>query len=114
MTHESLVRSLVKDGTIIADEMTGACAHLMHMALGVANEAGEIVDAIKKHVIYNKELDIENVIEEIGDMYFYLQGILNELDISKEEVLQHNINKLTVRYGKQYSDKAAIDRKDKN
>lgn len=113
MTHEDLVKNLVKDGAIIADEMTSESAHLMHMALGVAGEAGELVDAIKKYVIYNKELDIENLIEEIGDMYFYLQGILNELNVSKEAVLQHNIDKLTVRYGNQYSDKAAHDRKDK-
>jgi len=89
-------------------------AMLNHAALGVAGEAGEMVDAIKKHMIYGKSLDRENVIEELGDLRFYMQAVQNVLGITESEVLQANTNKLAKRYrGLKYSDKAAIDRADK-
>jgi NTP pyrophosphatase (non-canonical NTP hydrolase) len=47
-----MVKALVKSGEVIANEMTGSNAHLLHMAVGIAGEAGELLDAIKKAVIY--------------------------------------------------------------
>jgi NTP pyrophosphatase (non-canonical NTP hydrolase) len=87
---------------------------LNHAALGVAGEAGELVDAIKKHVIYGKPLDRANVVEELGDLRFYIQAVMNTLGISEYEILQENANKLRVRYaGLSYSSEAAIARADK-
>lgn len=64
--------------------------------------------------IYRKELDRENVIEELGDLEFYLEGIRQGLGLTREECLEHNIRKLSKRYeGLKYSDKAAQDRADK-
>ena len=40
---------------------------LMHAALGLSGEAGEFADAIKKHLVYGRELDRENAIEELGE-----------------------------------------------
>jgi NTP pyrophosphatase (non-canonical NTP hydrolase) len=85
-----------------------------HAALGVCGEAGELADAIKKHIHYGKPLDHENVIEELGDLRFYMQAIQNMLGITEQELLQHNANKLAARYGSlTYSDKDAVERKDK-
>ena len=86
---------------------------LIHAALGVAGEAGELVDAIKKHAIYGKPLDLENVREEIGDTMFYLVAALNTLGITMESVLQQNMDKLTKRYPVNYSNEDAIARADK-
>ena len=83
------------------------------MALGISGEAGELLDAIKKSVIYLRPLDIPNIIEELGDLEFYMEGLRERLNITREQVLQNNINKLTIRYGKMYSDKSANERKDK-
>lgn len=57
--HEDMVRALAKSGDAIASEIDGADAHLMHMAIGVSGEAGELLDAIKKKVIYRKDLDVD-------------------------------------------------------
>lgn len=111
--HEELVENLVKGGQEIIDQMTPRKAHLLHMGLGVASEAGELADAVKKYAIYNQELDEENVLEEIGDVLFYVEGILKEIDKTKSDAMQHNIDKLKLRYGNKYSDKAAKERKDK-
>jgi NTP pyrophosphatase (non-canonical NTP hydrolase) len=89
-------------------------AMLIHAALGIAGEAGEIVDAIKKHCIYGKPLDLANVIEELGDLRFYMEGLCNVLDLSDQEVIQGNMNKLAQRYKSlTYTDGAAIERADK-
>jgi NTP pyrophosphatase (non-canonical NTP hydrolase) len=93
--------------------MTSRDAHLIHMILGISGEAGELLDAIKKSVIYLRPLDIPNIIEELGDLEFYMEGLRERLNITREQVLQDNINKLTIRYGKMYSDKSANERKDK-
>jgi NTP pyrophosphatase (non-canonical NTP hydrolase) len=111
--HRDLVARLAKPAWDIVSEFDDLKAHRVHMAMGIAGEAGELLDAIKKHVIYNRELDIENVIEELGDIEFYMEGLRDQLGVSREDVLQHNINKLTTRYGKSYSDSAANARADK-
>ena len=86
----------------------------LHGALGVAGEAGELADAIKKHVIYGKTLDRLNVIEELGDLRFYMQALMNLYQIDEQTVLQYNARKLGERYkGMVYSDADAIARKDK-
>ena len=112
--HAKLVAVLAKPGQVIADEMTGFDAHLIHMAVGVSGEAGELLDAIKKRVIYRKPLDRENVIEELGDLEFYLEGLRQSLEITREETIEHNVVKLQKRYsGAKYSDAAAQARADK-
>ncbi len=114
ISHPDMVKALVKDGEDIIVSLTPASAHAWHMATGVAGEAGELLDAVKKHAIYNKPLDRANVIEELGDLEFYMEGLRQGLGISREETLAGNIAKLSVRYaGLQYSDAAAQARADK-
>jgi NTP pyrophosphatase (non-canonical NTP hydrolase) len=110
-----MVRALVKPGAKITDQLTAEQADLWHGATGVSGEAGELLDAVKKHVVYQKDLDRENVIEELGDLEFYMEQIRQNLGITREETLDHNIDKLRVRYeGLQYSDAAAHARVDKD
>lgn len=111
--HSELVRVLAKPGADIKDTLTADDAHLLHMVLGIAGEAGELVDAVKKAAIYRKKLDLQNVIEELGDLEFYMEGLRQGLALSREECLEANIEKLRVRYGNTYSDQAAQDRADK-
>jgi NTP pyrophosphatase (non-canonical NTP hydrolase) len=112
--HSEMVRGLAKSGDTIAAELTGHDAHLIHMAIGISGEAGELLDAIKKRAVYRKELDRENVIEELGDIEFYLEGLRQGLDITRDQCLEANIAKLGKRYeGLKYSDSAAQHRADK-
>jgi NTP pyrophosphatase (non-canonical NTP hydrolase) len=87
---------------------------MVHAAMGLAGEAGEYIDAIKKHVFYGKELDVANATEELGDLAFFLQAACNTHGLTIEEVLQANANKLAKRYSSlTYSDADAQARKDK-
>ena len=86
----------------------------LHAALGVCGEAGELADAVKKEVIYGKTLDRKNIVEELGDLRFYIQAVMQIYRITEQEVLQENANKLSIRYKQlRYSDEAAQTRADK-
>ena len=85
-----------------------------HVGLGVAGEAGELVDALKKHAIYNRRLDKENIVEELGDLFFYAARIMSMYKITLVEVNEHNDRKLALRYPEGYTDAAAQARADKN
>ncbi len=112
--HAEMVTALAKSGETIVAEISGNEAHMLHMAIGIAGESGELLDAVKKNVIYRKPLDLENVIEELGDLEFYLEGIRQAVGVTREQCLDANIAKLGKRYtGLQYSDQAAQDRADK-
>lgn len=112
--HADMVKVLAKSGEDLVKEMTPLKAHLNHMVIGISGEAGELGDAIKKFSMYNKTLDLENVIEELGDLEFFLEGVRNKLGITRGQTLEHNMNKLGKRYKDfKYSDKQAHDRADK-
>jgi NTP pyrophosphatase (non-canonical NTP hydrolase) len=112
--HTQMVARLTKPGEDILKTLTASTTNLWHLATGVAGEAGELLDAIKKAAIYNKPLDVENVLEEMGDLEFYLEGLRQALGVEREHVLHANYRKLAVRYqGLIYSDQAAQQRADK-
>lgn len=112
--HEELVARLAKSGADIIAQLTPEAAHHLHMAVGVSGEAGELLDAVKKSAIYCKPIDMENVIEELGDIEFYMEGLRASLGITREQTLQANIEKLSKRYSSlSYSNEAAQERADK-
>lgn len=114
ISYSELVRKLIKPGADIVAMLSPEQANLWHMATGVAGEAGELLDAIKKYAVYNKSIDLTNVIEELGDLEFFMEGIRQALSLSREDCLEANKQKLQVRYSKlQYSDAEAQERKDK-
>ena len=112
--HSTLVSDLKKSSKEIINELKPEQADALHMAVGIAGEAGELLDAIKKWSIYQKPLDVENVIEELGDLEFYMEGLRQSLNLTRIETLMENIAKLQKRYSKgQYSNDQANERADK-
>lgn len=69
VSHSEMVTVLCKKGQTIADEMTGEEAHILHMAVGVAGEACELLEAVSKD-------DRGTALEECGDIEFYFEGLL--------------------------------------
>ena len=86
---------------------------LMHAVMGLAGEAGEFTDAVKKHLVYGKELDKWNAREELGDLLWFVALAATTLGISLQEVAEENIAKLKLRYPEKYSDEKAAARLDK-
>lgn len=83
---------------------------ILHALLLLSTEANELLDNFKKHTYYKKELDITNIIEEMGDMEFALAFLRDELNVSRQEVLERNMMKLNTRYKKGFTIKEAIER----
>lgn len=112
--YSDMVKALAKPGEDIIATLTPETAHQIHMAIGISGESGELLDAVKKAAIYNKPIDRENVIEELGDLEFYMEGIRQGLNITRDETLVANKVKLSKRYASlKYSDTAAQARADK-
>lgn len=74
MNHHELVEKLVKPGQDIVTDMTPSKANLWHMATGLSGEVGELLEALLKS-------DVENLIEEMGDIEFYFEGLRQEVDL---------------------------------
>ena len=83
---------------------------LLHAGFGLSTEAGEFLDALKKHIFYGKELDRVNLREELGDLFWYMAIACDELDVPFEALMQRNIEKLKARYGEKFSEEKAENR----
>ena len=86
---------------------------LLHAAIGISTEAGEILDAFKKHLIYGQPLDRVNISEEIGDVMWYIAIMTRYLrndGISLQDILNSNINKLKVRFPDKFTSEDALNR----
>lgn len=86
----------------------------LHVALGICGEAGEFADAVKKSIIYGQPQNTENLIEELGDLLFYIQAAINVFRLDLEVIMQQNADKLAKRYDKLvFSTEESALRKDK-
>lgn len=71
-------------------------------ALGLAGEAGEVVDDIKKRIFHGREIPLEHTEEELGDVLWYVANIANQYGFSLDEIIEKNVAKLSARYPKMY------------
>jgi len=74
---------------------------LLTAAVGMSAEAGEFTEIIKKIVFQGKPVTEENLFHlkrELGDIMWYVSQACIGLDISIEEVIQMNFEKLSARY----------------
>lgn len=83
---------------------------LLHSGMGLATEAGEFVDQLKKHIFYGKDIDLINLFEELGDLLWYVGIALDEIGLPMEECFERNIAKLQARYKGKFSETKAEDR----
>lgn len=88
----------------------------MHGVIGLMSEVGEIADAIKKEKAYGRKPSPVDggLLEEAGDVLFYLSMLLTAKGHSLQEAIDHNVQKLTRRYDKgHFTAEDALERKDK-
>ena len=84
-----------------------------NMCMGLAGEIGEVIDIMKKHIYQGKELDITDVIEEVGDVLWYIANFCNVNNITMDECMESNIKKLRKRFPNGFTTKDANQRKAK-
>ena len=83
---------------------------LLHAALGLSTESGELLDCFKKHIYYGKPLDVTNIIEELGDACWYISLALSAIGMSWEDLFAINIAKLRSRYPEKFTSERALVR----
>ena len=84
-------------------QFTARTPRLMHIALGLTSEVGEIADQLKKHIFYGNELDETNLKEEAGDVMWYLALLMDELETTFNKEQNRNINKLKDRFPEKFT-----------
>jgi NTP pyrophosphatase (non-canonical NTP hydrolase) len=79
-------------------------------ALGIAGEAGEVADYIKKVLGHGHPLDIDKLRNELGDVLWYVAVMAHHLNLDFEDVARQNIAKLKKRYPEGFSTEKSINR----
>ena len=83
---------------------------LANAALGLAGEAGEVADAMKKHLFHDWPLDREAMAKELGDCLWYVAAMATALGMRLEEIGAGNIEKLRRRYPDGFSSERSLNR----
>ena len=119
MNAKDLMQQLTKDATRTEPgDYAPACSRLqdqrtvrlLHAAMGMATEAGEFLDQLKRHIFYGKPIDTTNIVEEIGDSTWYERIGLNAIDVELLEAIQLNVKKLKARFPDKFTEDAAVNR----
>ena len=71
---------------------------VLNGCLGLAGEAGETLDMVKKWLFHEKDLDLEHLKKELGDVMWYVAMLCDSFGFNLDEILQMNVDKLIARY----------------
>ena len=71
---------------------------LLNGVMGLAGEAGECVDLVKKMLFQGHDLDRQRLAKELGDVAWYLAITAQAIERPLDEIFQGNIDKLIERY----------------
>lgn len=83
---------------------------LINSVMGLCGEAGEAIDIVKKWLAQGHALDRDALIKELGDVAWYLAEAATALDVSLNQVLEGNIEKLKKRYPQGFSVEKSLER----
>lgn len=83
---------------------------VLHAAMGLCTESGELMDAVKKYLIYGKDVDVVNLQEEAGDLFWYAALLADACNFTFEDTFEKNIAKLRARYPFKFTEEAALNR----
>ena len=93
-----------------SDKFETPPADLVHGILGISTEAGELMDHLKKIMFYGNVVDLVNIKEELGDLFWYVALICSIYGWSFEEIQELNIGKLRKRYPEEFTSEASENR----
>ena len=87
-------------------------AAVTYAALGLGGEAGEVQEVLKKAIFQGHDLNRFKLIEEIGDVFYYMILLMEYHDISLKQVIDANIEKRKKRYPDGFDADKSINRGD--
>ena len=95
--------NFARDTAVYPDKLTCSVNELMYLALGLAGEAGEVANKVKK--LYRDSDSVEareKIVGELGDVLWYWVRLCdslacNELAMNPDAVISANVEKLANR-----------------
>lgn len=84
----------------------------VHGVVGIATESGELLELLQNFLnpAISQEIDIANLKEELGDLFWYIALLANAFGFTFEEIQQTNIEKLRQRFPEKFTEELAINR----
>ena len=83
---------------------------LINGVMGLCGESGEAIDIVKKWLAQGHALDREKLAKELGDICWYVAETATALDLSLEDIMAANIEKLKQRYPEGFDARRSIHR----
>ena len=83
---------------------------LINGVMGLCGESGEAIDIVKKWLAQGHELDKEKLAKELGDICWYVAETATALDLSLEDIMAANIDKLRKRYPEGFDENRSRNR----
>ena len=87
---------------------------LVNSVMGLCGESGEAIDIVKKWMAQGHELDKEHLAEELGDIAWYLAEAATALELSLEDIMLANLDKLKKRYPNGFNSENPLVRRQEN
>lgn len=84
---------------------------LINGVMGLCGESGEVIDIVKKHISQGHPLNKDKIVEELGDVLWYIAELATILNVTIEDIMKYNINKLSQRYEGGFTVEQSINRK---
>lgn len=66
---------------------------VIYPALGLAAEAGEVANKVKK-ILRDGKFDREAIADEVGDCLWYIAALCRDLNVDMKELASNNLRKL--------------------
>ena len=92
--------------------VNGEDVKIMHYLLGMSSEVGEVSDLFKKTIMRGEKIAAAQVVEEVGDLLWYVDRLLANFNSSIPEAFEANKRKLELRYPDGFSVKDSKEKRD--
>ena len=96
-----IINALLRVLVPLMERVGANIERLLTAAVGISAEGGEFMEIVKKMVFQGKPWDEHNrkhLIIELGDVMWYVMQACMALDVSLDEVVEGNVDKLKKRY----------------
>jgi NTP pyrophosphatase (non-canonical NTP hydrolase) len=85
-------------------------SRLIISALGLAGEAGEFANLVKKRTAHGHDISPEILADELGDVLWYISEAATACGLSLDALAQQNVEKLRKRYPEGFSEERSRNR----
>lgn len=99
-----------KYALITANKSLDERGRIANGALGLAGEAGEAADLVKKHLFHDHPLDRDKLRSELGDVLWYIATLADAVGLQLGDIAQFNVDKLKARYPEGFSSERSQNR----